>query len=401
MVSISELMEMHRRARHEGATYKKHRRLLEDLARAGGKHFIGIAGPRGSGKTVLLRQFAHMNENAFYLSCDAYKDCDLFELATKLGEDMGFTHLLVDEIHHGERYDEALKKIYDFLDIRVIFTSSVSLSVFRSSYDLSRRVLLKQLFPFSFREYIYFKTGDVVAPLAMEDIVAKRNMSLHLRYSDLFAEYLSGGVLPFALEEPEPLPLLENIVEKVVSSDIPRVAGIMVDEIDLIKKTLRFIGRSGIDGINYSSISRNIGITKYKAAQYIELLEKAFIVHQVFPAGTNVLREPKILMSLPYRLLYREIEDCRGPLREDFFASAMRFAKIDFQYLKSTRGAKTPDYLVSCNGRDLVMEIGGKGKGRSQFKGFGSAEKLIFAPSVKMQGIYRPLESLGFLQQDQ
>ncbi|HRV72048.1 MAG TPA: AAA family ATPase [Thermovirgaceae bacterium] len=397
MASLTELLELHRLAKNEGGRYEKHRPLLQDLLGSGGKHFIGIAGPRGAGKTVLLRQYAHKNENAFYLSLDTNKDGDLFELAKKLNMDLGFTHLLLDEVHCCKEYDELLKRIYDFLDVRVIFASSVSLSIFRSSYDLSRRISIRQLYPFSFREFIFFKTGEHLSELSIEDIVKKRGLSVPLRHANLFDEYLKGGVLPFALDEPDPLPLLKDIVKKVISGDIPGIAKIQVDEIELLEKTLGFIGRSEVDGINYSSISRNVGVTKYKAAQYMELLEKAFIIHQVFPRGTNVLKEPKILMALPYRLLYRDMEDCIGPLREDFFAGMMRAAGIPFHYLKTRRGAKTPDYLIPNDNGDLVIEIGGRGKGPSQFKGIEAAEKLIFYPSANLDGMSRPLESLGFL----
>jgi hypothetical protein len=41
------------------------------------------------------------------------------------------------------------------------------------------------------------------------------------------------------------------------------------------------------------------------------------ILHEILPAGTNVLREPKILMAPPTRLLYRDYEDAVGGLRED------------------------------------------------------------------------------------
>jgi hypothetical protein len=44
-----------------------------------------------------------------------------------------------------------------------------------------------------------------------------------------------------------------------------------------------------------------------------------------------------------------------------------------------------------------VIEIGGKGKGRSRFKGVGAFEKLILSPFAKTEGINRPLESIGFL----
>ena len=94
------------------------------------------------------------------------------------------------------------------------------------------------------------------------------------------------------------------------------------------------------------------------------------------PKGTNILKEPKILMALPYRLLFIDYEQAVGGLREDFFVEMMRSLDIDFYYLKSTRGAKTPDYLVPFNNGDIIIEIGGKKKGREQFKGIQTKKSL-------------------------
>ncbi len=87
----------------------------------------------------------------------------------------------------------------------------------------------------------------------------------------------------------------------------------------------------------------------------------------------------------------------RGPLREDFFAGAMKAAGIPFNYLKTNRGAKTPDYLIPTDEGDLIIEIGGKGKGHRQFKGISASKKMLFTPSANLEGMSRPLESLGFL----
>lgn len=46
---------------------------------------------------------------------------------------------------------------------------------------------------------------------------------------------------------------------------------------------------------------------------------------------------------------------------------------------------------------DLAIEAGGKGKGRSQFKGITVARKLIFSHSSRTDGLHRPLHLLGFL----
>ena len=162
-------------------------------------------------------------------------------------------------------------------------------------------------------------------------------------------------------------------------------------------KMLKFIGKSGVDGINYSSISRNVGITKYKAESYLNLLSQALVLHIVFPRGANVMREPKVLFSPPYRLLYNDYEYIIGGLREDFCVEMLSNAKIEFHYLKSTRGSKTPDFLVRDKQGDIVLEVGGKGKGRSQFKGIKVDRKIILAHDERIDDLYRPLHLLGYL----
>jgi hypothetical protein len=76
---------------------------------------------------------------------------------------------------------------------------------------------------------------------------------------------------------------------------------------------------------------------------------------------------------------------------------AMRQAGIPIQYLKSTTGQKTPDFLVEHEGRRIVFEIGGKGKGRSQFKGVTADQKIILAQGGACSPGRIPLEMLGFL----
>lgn len=60
-----------------------------------------------------------------------------------------------------------------------------------------------------------------------------------------------------------------------------------VDDLTNIKRTLTFVGRSQIDGVNYSSIGRNLGITKYAAERYVIAMERAFLLRRAIPAGTT------------------------------------------------------------------------------------------------------------------
>ena len=72
-------------------------------------------------------------------------------------------------------------------------------------------------------------------------------------------------------------------------------------------------------------------------------------------------------------------------------------ASIEFHYLKSTRGSKTPDFLVRDKQGNIVLEVGGKGKGRSQFKGINVKRKIILSHGTEIGDIRRPLFLLGYL----
>jgi predicted AAA+ superfamily ATPase len=397
-MELAKAMDLHELAVLQAKGYSQRRALFDRLVQPAGKHHVGIVGPRGVGKTVLLKQLAAAGEQRFYLSLDTLPpEVDLFGLIRRLSESYGFHTFLLDEIHYHPGSDGVLKRLYDFLGVRVCFTSSMALALHQSAHDLSRRVLLLTLLPFTFREYLSFQHREDVAALTLGQIIERSWSVDHARAGLRFDPFLRGGSMPFAVDEPDVLPLLSNILNTIIQRDIPRIARLHTDELDTIQNLVRFIGRSGIDGINYSSLSRNLGITKYKAEQYVGLLEAAFVLQCTFPAGTNVLREPKVLLSLPYRLLYRDFSDAIGGLREDFFAEAMRQAGIAFAYLKSTRGRKTPDYLVDHEGEKLVIEIGGPGKGREQFKGVSPDRKLILTHSERSDGMYRPLFMLGYL----
>ena len=73
-------------------------------------------------------------------------------------------------------------------------------------------------------------------------------------------------------------------------------------------------------------------------------------------------------MNVPYRLLYTNFQAALGGLRENFFK------------------------------KNIAVEIGGKGKGREQFKGFTPDKKIIAVDTDTTDGIRRPLFIFGFLE---
>jgi predicted AAA+ superfamily ATPase len=394
----AELLELNEEAKNEGKRYTRKRfiysKILELLTQ---REHTALVGPRGSGKTILLKQLLAEHPEAFYVSLDATAPSGgLFSLAKELTE-RGTTILLLDEIHGYAGFDTELKKIYDFLRIKVVLTSSSALVLHELAADLSRRMEIIKVHPFTLREYIFFESGQKVEPLSLsvlENEGASRNYySLVSSAEAKFVSYVSGKNYPFTLNRAEFKALFKAMLETIINKDLIRTGKITHEETIRVARIVEFLGKSPAEDMNYTSIARNIGISKYLAEKYLRLLEKTFLVHLVGPVGNSVMKEPKVLMSPPYRLLYKSYDDCIGSLREDFFVDSICQQELQFAYLKTTRGEKTPDYLVG----DVVFEVGGQGKGHSQFKGYVLRKKLILTQPGMLDAVRRPLFFVGML----
>ena len=364
------------------------------------KVFLALIGPRGVGKTMLLKQVHSQSNDSIYISLDTLEpDTDLFLLVQKLNQEFKFKKFLLDEVHYLEDINRFLKMIFDSLEVEIVFSSSVALKLVESAHDLSRRVKVIPTLPFTFREFLKFQSVPVPPAISWEDLLESNFTAEHIAHAPLFNKYLMGHNYAFSLEVDDIMPALRANLEKVIGYDIPRLRSLNIDELNKIKKVFQFIARAPVSDVSPSSISNNLKITRYKACQYLELLEQAFIVRQVQPRGTNVMREPKILLTLPYRLLELPYKNAIGGLREDFATSCFISAGMDFSYLKSIRGEKTPDFIVGKGTTEVVIEIGGSGKTFRQFKGMPEKlKKVIFSDQLEASNSKIPLFLLGYLE---
>jgi len=399
---IEKLIHLDRLAREDGQKYPRKRFLFTQLKHllTATSQMVAISGLRGTGKTVLLCQLANELDQSFYLSADTLPPrTDLFELANWLTGSLDIKYLIIDEIHALIEWQGQLKQIADFSGTRIIFTSSSSLELAEGRYDLSRRLTLQHLPLFSFREYLLFGKSVDVQVVTLDDILARPQDIYRQVYSyePEFREFANLRALPACLDSPLPS-VVTAIVDKIIQKDLLATARLSGEDILQIRSVLLFLARAGIEGCSYSSISRNLGITKYKSQQYIALLQSASLIHIVLPYGANILPEPKILFTPVLRdNLAQGMDPDRltGSIREEFFIHHILGANLTVNYLKSLRGQKLPDYLVFHKGKKIIFEIGGAGKGASQFKGIEEREKYLLTQPGAPGGI--PLILMGFL----
>ena len=394
-----EIAELSERAREDAKAYPKKRFVFAQIARyLPQRIFIALVGPRGAGKTIILKQILLETKNCIYISLDTQKpENGIFSFA-KQAEEEGVKLLLLDEVHAYPGFEMEIKKISDFLKINVAFTSSSSISLHDSSYDLSRRIRPVYVPPFSLREFIYFEKNESIPPLSFEGLLsetaAKEYYGNTIHSEALFERYLQFRNYPFALGKTDLPPIFRNMLETIINRDIILTGRATPQEAMDMRRLMAFIANSPVENMSYTTIAKNLNITRYKAEKYCELFEKAFVLKRVRPKGTNVLQEPKILLALPYRLLYKNYRDCIGHVREDFFTDSMKFLGFGINYLKSERGRKTPDYVID----DAVIEVGGIGKSPSQFKGYPAKKRIILTHPGKIDALCRPLYMAGMLE---
>jgi uncharacterized protein len=138
------------------------RRYLHDAINWNQK-MIGIKGPRGAGKTTLMLQYLKFDlkeprSQPLYVTADHtwFYNHTLLDTAMDWYKQGGRV-LFIDEVHKYPGWSRELKNIYDGLpEMRVVFSASSALAIYRGESDFSRRVIAYTLAGLSFREYLAF-----------------------------------------------------------------------------------------------------------------------------------------------------------------------------------------------------------------------------------------------------
>ncbi len=358
---------------------------------------IGILGQRGVGKSTLLRQIAKSykvpTSKKLYISADNVTK-SLSEIAQEFSESGGEI-LLIDEIHKAKDFAKELKRIYDFTDMKVIFSGSSALEIENSKIDLSRRVLFYKLYSLSFREFIAIKYGMDLPAIKLEDIVKEHqdialDIKKHFKPLEYFSAYKRFGSYPFFTEGELGYDLrLVEIVNIILDSEVATIYNIEYQKIYTIRKLLELFCCSVPFELNIQNISKLTGISRNTLYSYLYYLQKANLIEIM---GGNF--KNKKLLNKPDKIYLENInlynilcdEPNIGSVRESFFVSQ---SKVNHLIKYDKRG----DFLIDNR---YLFEIGGKNKSFEQIKDL--SDSFVVSDDLEIgYGKKIPLWLFGFL----
>ena len=358
----------------------------------------GIIGARGVGKTTFLLQYLKENSLPFskklYVSADSINIDSLFNLAKEF-QDSGGELLIIDEIHKYNNFEKELKKIYDFLELQVIFSGSSALKIDNSKSDLSRRAVIFEVEGLSFREFLELKNSITLPVLSLEDILSNH---IDIAYELLdkfkfnqFKEYLEFGYYPFYFDKQSTYKIkLNETINTVLEVDIPSIFNIEYKNIQNLKKLLLMICQSVPYVPNINELLKKIGLkSDYRSLyRYLDYLHKSKIVTLIRPKtrGDNIFTKPQKIYFNNSNLYYAYCNNPNiGTIRETFFKSML------FEH--SLLIAKKGDFLVD---EKYIFEIGGKKKSFKQIEDLPNS--YIVSDDIKIgSGNKIPLWLFGFL----
>ena len=363
---------------------------------------IIIKGAKGVGKTTMLlqhikRSFPHAEE-ALYVSLDNlwFTTHTVLELA-EYHYTHGGTHLFLDEVHKYKGWQQEVKNIYDsYPKLHLVITGSSMLKLDESLVaDLSRRHRLYTMEGLSFREYLFLEQVADLPVLSLETILQSHfteasQITSKVKVLHHFEKYIQTGYYPFYREEGDGFSdRLQQVIDTIVSSEMPSVSNIEYDSVYKTKQLLGILAERSPYTLNISSLCNTLQSSRNNVLKLIDLLDKAALMRRLYSveSGMKQLTKPEKILFYNTNLMYCLTPNAdAGTKRETYFASQLAMGHT----------------LYMPNQGDLVVdgkwlfEVGGKRKGFTQIKDI--ADSYVVSDDIEIgYGNKIPLWLFGLL----
>ncbi len=367
------------------------------------QRMLAIKGPRGSGKTTLMLQYIRYRlnkprEEVLYLTADHYwfYTHNLVETAEAFYKNGG-RYLFIDEVHKYPQWSRELKNIYDgYPSLRIVFSSSSALDIYRGEADLSRRVITYELPGLSFREFLSFTGNGEFKRYPWDELITNasaiaQTVTSKIRPLPLFKKYLRYGYLPLFLEgAPEDVPLrLSQIINTIIETDLGYIEDYNAGTAFKVKKLLGALAESVPFKPNIAALARKLDVSRDSIYAWLTHLDNARLLNLLTAKGKGIslLQKPEKLYLENTNLVYAmQPHPETGTIRETFL----------FNQLINIKQAVTLPTAGDFYTQHTYVEVGGKDKSTKQVKDY---DKYIVAADDIETGYGNkiPLWLFGFL----
>ncbi|OHE13950.1 AAA family ATPase [Sulfurimonas sp. RIFOXYD2_FULL_34_21] len=378
-----------------------YKRFLFEKIKIGTDKIIGIYGSRGVGKTTLmlqvLQELNYASDEIVYISCDhpLFSGISLFEFAEYFYK-YGGKYIVIDEIHEAKNFEQELKSIYDFMDIKIIFSGSSAVKITNASF--ARRYAMHKLPILSFREFCEIKLDVAFSSFTFENLLnSHENIAQDILNSikdekilKLYNEYLEFGAYPYYFAAKDSfMQKVSDTINTVLFTDVALLYKVSASNIEMLKKLLHTISLCKPLELSIESLSKTVGVSKATLYNYIEYLHRAELLRHIVYEGKrfkSMQMPDKLYLSNTSLLKSLTNSSDIGTMRETYFASQV-------SYTCSLYYVKKGDFLVD---EKYTVEIGGKNKSFEQLKDVPNS--YVIADDIEIGFKNRlPLWLMGFL----
>ena len=381
-------------------TLPEYKRFLYNELLHDKSQILGIYGSRGVGKSTMLLQI--LNEMDYkitqklYISCDhpMFQDLSLFEFVDEFAQKGGEV-IVIDEIHEAKNFQKEIKLIYDFLNIKVIFSGSSAISI--TNADFARRYSMYHLPILSLKEFIELSQGITLSSYSLEDIFNRHEEIVDEIFNQLqdkkilkfFNEFLAVGVYPFYFEnEHKYIDRVNEVINTILHTDLSKICNIQPEKIVVLKKLLLTICVSNPLEISMESLAQRVGISKPTLYNYIDYLSRAELLSHITHEAKrfkSIKKSDKLYLANTNFFNALCLNSEIGTVRETFFVSMLK--KKNLYY------TDVGDFILNDK---YVVEIGGKNKSFKQIKDIPNS--YVIADDIETgSGNKIPLWLFGFL----
>ena len=325
---------------------------------------FGLVGPRGVGKSTMILQYikAHRDERRmFYIGADHlyFSSHTLVETVDEFAKEGG-EQIFIDEIHKYENWSRELKQIYDsHPDVKVGFTGSSVLDIYKGFSDLSRRAPVFMMQGLSFREYLQLFHNIEVPVYTLKDVLNLKAVVADVSHPlPLFRDYLQRGYYPFSGDSDFEL-RLRQVINQTMEVDIPQYANMNASTGRKLKKLLAVIAKSVPFKPVMDSLAAVVGVSRNVLPDYFLYMEQAGMIGQLRDDTGGIRgigKVDKVYLdntNMAY-LLGGNATDV-GNIRETFFYNQMRV-------VSDVISSRISDFEIDGK----TFEVGGKNKGKKQ-----------------------------------